>query len=315
MTDPEMRLLRYFVTVAEERHFGRAAERLHIAQPPLSQQIRKLESQLGVELINRSRRPIELTDAGQALFEEARLALVHSERAFAAARRAGAGHLGHLRIGALQAAVDGVLPFIMREHRREFPGVKLELVEQGTTEQRVQLTEHRLDIGFLRGPVDEPTLTVETIVDDPLAAVVPCDHPLADQELIDPAALAREPLILWTRAAAPTTFADVVELFRQYDIQPPVAEESPRIQTILALVASGAGIALLPTSFANLGRHGVRFVPLLPPLPDRPIALAWRTADFTPSLAGFIEVARRTAPVYAQDLARRRGRPQDAATT
>lgn len=309
--DPEMRLLRYFVTVAEERHFGRAAERLHIAQPPLSQQIRKLESQLGAELIDRSRRPIELTDAGRALFEEALLALVHSERAFAAARRAGAGHLGHLRIGALQAAVNGVLPFVMREHRREFPDVTLELVEQGTAEQKIQLSEHRLDIGFLRGPVDEPSLTVETIVEDPLAAVVPCEHPLAAQHLVDPAALAQEPLILWTRAAAPTTFADVVELFRRHDIQPPVAEESPRIQTILALVAAGAGIALLPTSFANLGRHGVRFVSLRPPLPDRPIALAWRAAGASPTVAGFVDVARRAAPAYVHDLAQRRRHPQN----
>src|SRR5438876_1180354 len=106
MSDPELRLLRYFVTVAEERHFGRAAQRLHIAQPPLSQQIQKLERQLGTELIDRSRRPIELTDSGRALFDEARLALTHAERAFAAARRAATGQLGQLRIGALQAAVD-----------------------------------------------------------------------------------------------------------------------------------------------------------------------------------------------------------------
>src|SRR6476661_8420860 len=141
MTDPEMRLLRYFVTVAEERHFGRAAERLHIAQPPLSQQIQKLERQLGVDLIDRSRRPIELTDAGTALLGEARLALTHGERAFATARRAATGH-----IGALQAAVDGVLSYVMRAHRRDYPDVKLELTELDTTEQVTQLVEHRLDV-------------------------------------------------------------------------------------------------------------------------------------------------------------------------
>lgn len=305
MTDPELRLLRYFVAVAEERHFGRAASRLHMAQPPLSQQIRKLESQLGVDLIDRTRRPIELTDAGQALFQEAQLALVHSERAFAAARRAATGHLGHLRIGGLQAAVDGVLSFIMREHRREYPDVKLDLAEMTTTEQTVQLAEHRLDVGFLRGPVDEPTLRIETLIDDPLVAVVPDEHPLAAEDLIAPAALSREPLILWTRSAAPTTFADVVELFRRHKIEPPIADESPRVQTILALVAAGIGIALLPMSFINLGRHGVRFIPLRPPLPYRPLVLAWRSANTSPSLAGFIEVSRRTAPVYLHDLTRR----------
>jgi len=302
MTDPEMRLLRYFVTVAEERHFGRAAERLHIAQPPLSQQIQKLERQLGVDLIDRSRRPIDLTDAGTALLGEARLALTHGDRAFAAARRAATGHLGHLHIGALQAAVDGVLSYVMRAHRRDYPDVKLELTELDTTEQVTQLVEHRLDVGFLRGPVDEPALTIQTLIEDPLAAVVSEDDALAEHERIAPALLRDQPIILWTRGAAPTTYADVVALFRQHEIQPPIVDESPRIQTILALVASGAGIALLPTSFINLSRKGVRFIPLHGPLPHRPLALAWRTTNQSPSVRCFLDVATRTSPQYLHDL-------------
>lgn len=196
MADPELRLLRYFVTVAEERHFGRAAERLHIAQPPLSQQIQKLERQLGAELIDRSRRPIELTDAGRALFDEAQLALTHAERAFAAARRTATGQLGQLRIGALQAAVDGVLPYVMRAHRRQFPDVRLELSELNSVEQVEQLISHRIDVALLRGPVDEPSLTIQPLIDDPLAAVVCEDHALADQQRIEPALLAHEPMIL-----------------------------------------------------------------------------------------------------------------------
>ena len=297
-----MRLLRYFVTVAEERHFGRAAERLHIAQPPLSQQIQKLERQLGVHLIDRSRRPIELTDAGTALLGEARLALTHGERAFAAARRAATGHLGHLHIGALQAAVDGVLSYVMRAHRRDYPDVKLELTELDTTEQVTQLVEHRLDVGFLRGPVDEPSLTIQTLIEDPLAAVVSEDDVLAEHERIAPALLGDQPIILWTRGAAPTTYADVVALFRQHEIQPPIVDESPRIQTILALVASGAGIALLPTSFINLSRKGVRFIPLHGPLPHRPLALAWRTTNQSPSVRCFLDVATQTSPQYLHDL-------------
>jgi len=302
MSDPELRLLRYFVTVAEERHFGRAAERLHIAQPPLSQQIQKLERQLGVELIDRSRRPIELTDAGDALLAEARLALIHGERAFAAARRAGTGHLGHLRIGALQAAVDGVLSYVMRAHRRDFPDVKLELAELGTAEQVAQLLEHRLDVGFLRGPVDEPSLTIQTLIEDPLAAVVCEDDALAIHERIAPSLLGDQPIVLWTRAAAATTYADVVELFRLHRIEPRVVDEVPRIQTILALVASGAGIALLPTSFINLSRKGVRFVPLTGPLPDRPLAMAWRANNQSPTVRHFLDVATRTSPQYLRDL-------------
>jgi DNA-binding transcriptional LysR family regulator len=304
MTDPELRLLRYFVTVAEERHFGRAAERLHIAQPPLSQQIQKLERQLGVDLIDRSRRPIALTDAGNALFDEARLALTHGERAFAAARRAATGHLGHLHIGALQAAVDGVLSYVMRAHRREYPDVKLELHELGTAEQVAQLVEHRLDVGFLRGPVDERSLTIQTLIDDPLAAVVCDDDALAQHERIAPSLLGDQPIVLWSRPAAPTTYADVVELFRRHNIQPPIADESPRIQTLLALVASGAGIALLPTSFINLSRKGVRFIPLHGPLPHNPIALAWRTSNQSPTVRSFLDVATRSSPQYLHDLSR-----------
>jgi DNA-binding transcriptional LysR family regulator len=302
MADPEMRLLRYFVTVAEERHFGRAAERLHIAQPPLSQQIQKLERQLGVDLIDRSRRPIELTDAGNALFDEARLALTHGERAFAAARRAATGHLGHLHIGALQAAVDGVLSYVMRAHRREYPDVKLELNELGTADQVARLVDHRLDVGFLRGPVDERSLTIQTLIEDPLAAVVCEDNALAKRARIAPSLLGDQPIILWTRAAATTTYADVVELFRQHDIEPPIVDEVSRIQTILALVASGAGIAVLPTSFINLSRKGVRFIPLHGPLPYRPLALAWRSSNQSPSLRCFLDVAMQTSPQYSHDL-------------
>lgn len=302
MTDPELRLLRYFVTVAEERHFGRAAERLHIAQPPLSQQIQKLERQLGADLIDRSRRPIELTDAGNALLAEARLALIHAERAFAAARRAAAGHLGHLHIGALQAAVDGVLSYVMRAHRREYPDVKLELAEMDTAEQVARLIEHRLDVGFVRGPVDEPSLTVQTLIDDPLAAVVYDDSALAEHDRIDPSWLADQSIVLWSRIAAPTTYADVVELFRMHAIEPPVADEAPRIQTVLALVASGAGIALLPTSFINLNRQGIRFIPLQGKVPHRPLALAWRSANESPVLHAFLDVASQVSPQYGREL-------------
>ncbi|QLL07687.1 LysR substrate-binding domain-containing protein [Mycobacterium vicinigordonae] len=305
MSDPELRLLRYFVTVADERHFGRAADRLHIAQPPLSQQIQKLERQLGTVLIDRSRRPIELTDAGNALYEEARLALTHAERAFTSARRAAAGQLGQLSIGAMLAAVDGVLSYVMRAHRREYPDVKLDLAEMGSVEQLEQLAEHRIDVGFLRGPIDDSSLSIKMLIDDPLAAVVCEDDSLAARHQIAPAELAHRSMILWTRAAATTTYADVIELFRMHDIDPPVVDEVPRIQTILALVASGAGTALLPTSFINLNRNGVRFVPLSGPLPHRPLSMAWRTANQSPSVRSFVDVAVRASPQYLQDLRER----------
>jgi DNA-binding transcriptional LysR family regulator len=314
MLDPELRLLRYFVVVAEERHFARAAERLGIAQPPLSQQIRKLETQLGAQLIDRSRRPIELTDAGRALLAEGRLALAHGERGFAAARRAAAGELGVLRVGAMQAALNGIVPDVVRAYRRERPDVRLELVEEGTAGQIAELLEGRLDAGFVRGPIDEPAIAVETLIDDPLVAAVPDEHPLAQKNNINPVSLATEPLVMWARTAAPTTYADVVQLFREHHIQPPVAEESTRIQTVLALVAAGAGVALLPASFANLHRRNVSFRPLRGPLPHRPLALAWRAGETSPTLSSLLLITRRVAPQYANQLqtAPRRAKPRSA---
>jgi DNA-binding transcriptional LysR family regulator len=302
MPDPELRLLRYFAAVAEERHFGRAAERLHMAQPPLSQQIRKLEHELGAELIDRSCRPIALTEAGRALFAEARLCLVHAERAFAAARRVAAGQLGQVRIGAMQAAVSGVLSHVIREHRRSHPDVALEVVDLGTREQMRQLAEHRLDVGLLRGPIDDTALAVETLLDDPLMVALADDHELAGEARIDPSTLAGQPVLLWSRAAAPTVYADVVELFRLHEIEPPVIDESPRIESILALVAAGMGVAFLPTSFLNLGRRGVRFVPLVGPVPDRPLVLAWRTDNPSANLSAFVDSTRRAVDTYQAEL-------------
>ncbi|WP_172831748.1 LysR family substrate-binding domain-containing protein, partial [Mycobacterium asiaticum] len=124
----------------------------------------------------------------------------------------------------------------------------------------------------------------------------------SERQRIDPAELAHQPMILWTRAAATTTYADVVELFRMHEIDPPIVDEVPRVQTILALVAAGAGTALLPTSFINLNRKGVRFIPLRGPLPSRPLALAWRTANQSPTVRSFLEVAKQASPQYLIDL-------------
>ena len=297
-----MRLLRYFVTVAEERHFGRAAERLHIAQPPLSQQIQKLERQLGVELIDRSRRPIELTDAGNALLGEAKLALTHGERAFAAAAGAATGISATFISDALQAAVDGVLSYVMRAHRRDFPDVKLELTELDTAEQVTQLVEHRLDVGFLRGPVDDPSLTIQTLIEDPLAAVVCDDHALAAQERIASTALADQPIVLWTRTAAPTTYADVIELFRKHHIEPPVVDEIPAHTNDSRARGIRSGNCVAAHVVHQSQPQGVRFIPLSGPLPHRPLAAAWRSSNQSPSVRCFLDVARQTSPQYLRDL-------------
>lgn len=293
--DADPRLLRAFVVVAEERHFSRAAERLRLAQPPLSQQIRRLEAQVGTELIDRTSRPIGLTDAGRALLPEARLAVAHAARAVSAARRAAEGRLGHLTIGAMQSPIATFLPDVLREHRRHYPDVGISLVEQGPGEQIARLRDDRLDAGFVRGPLEDPALATRALLDDPPAAVVPADHPLAAREAIAPAELAGEPFVLADRVAAPTTHADAVALLRGAEPGPAAVQEAGNIHTVLALVAAGFGVSLLPISFAGLRRGGVAFVPLAPPLPSRPIMVAWRAGNPSPTLHAFLDVAWRAS--------------------
>lgn len=290
----DLRLLRSFVLLADERHFGRAAARLGIAQPPLSQQIRRLEAQLGAELVDRSSRPIALTPAGEAMLAEARLALSHADRAVTAARRAAVGHVGQLHVGAMQAAVQVVVPPVLRSYRARFPDVSVSLLEAGSAEQIARLLEDRLDVGFVRGMLDEPALEVEPVAEDPLAAALPAGHRLAAGPVVDVPELAGEPLVLTARHGAPTTYADVIATLRQHDVEPRVVHETETIQATLGLVAAGFGVALLPASFAALGRADITFRALRGPLPHRPLTMAWRPGDDRPIVRALLEVARAT---------------------
>ena len=292
IVDP--RLLRSFVLVAEERHFGRAAARLGIAQPPLSQQIRRLEAQLGTELVDRSSRPITLTAAGEAMLVEARLALSHADRAVTAARRAAGGHVGQLHVGAMQAAMQVVVPPVLRAYRARYPDVAVSLLEAGSAEQIARLLEDRLDVGFVRGMLDEPALEVEPVAEDPLAAALPAGHRLAGADAIDVAELAGEPLVLTARRGAPTTYADAIATLREHGVEPRHVHETETIQATLALVAAGFGFSLLPASFVTRGPAAVTFLALRGPVPHRPLTMAWRPANDRPIVRALLSVVRAT---------------------
>jgi DNA-binding transcriptional LysR family regulator len=286
LMDIELRHLRYFLAVAEELHFGRAAERLHIAQPPLSQQIRKLERELGTELFHRTSRRVELSDAGRAFLVEVRLTLAQAERAVDAARDAASGKTGHLRVGFVGSAADGPLPQMVGDFRQSLPGVSLTLSELSVDEQLEALSRGQLDLGFVRGPAEEKGLKFAQVFHEPLVAAVPEGHRLARRKQLTGGNLRDEPLVLLAREEVPGLFDQVIAICQQHGFSPAVEQQATSIQAVLGLVAAGLGVSLLPKSVESLRRTGVRFVPLRGSRTT--LEVAWREDDRSPVLASFL---------------------------
>lgn len=292
----ELRHLRYFVTVAEELHFGRAAKKLHISQPPLSMQIRALENELGVTLLNRTQRSVALTQAGNALLGEARHILARVDQAVLMTRRASRGEIGELAIGFISVADYNVLPVVLREFRRAFPLVNLILRESTTDAQIRDLLAGRIDVGFVLPPINEPSLESVAILREPLIAALPDKHPLARKA----GKLALEnlkdaPFILFPRPYAPGLYDDVVSCCKAAGFSPRVEQEAIQMQTIVSLVSAELGVALIPASLTNLQRAGVTYKSLKGGSPLTEVHLAWRRGDDLPALRVFVEVASRAA--------------------
>lgn len=286
----ELRHLRYFVAVAEELHFGRAAARLNIAQPPLSQQIRRLEEMLQVPLFRRTRRRVELTDAGRAFLEGAREALRQVEAAVHRARRADAGEIGHLALGFVGSAAVSVLPDLVRRLRSRFPGVKLALVEQTTAQQVEALLAGRLQAGLVRPPLVARGLEVRTVAREPLVVALPAGHPLAAGRDVPLPSLAGEPFVLFPREQGPGLHDLVLAACAEAGFSPAVVQEATQMQTIVGLVAAGLGVALVPGSVRRYRQRGVVFRPLRGPVPTVDLAVAWRRGDPSAVLQAFLGV-------------------------
>jgi DNA-binding transcriptional LysR family regulator len=288
----DLRHLRYFLAVAEELHFGRAAARLHIAQPPLSRQIRDLEEEVGVRLFDRDRTHVALTPAGRALLEEARHALASVDAAVVSARRAARGETGRLRVGYVPSAISTRLPETVRAFRARYPGVDVQLREMPPATQVERLLADRLEVGFARGPIHEPALARETVLEEPLVAALPLGHRLARSKRLSVAALADERFIVPVRARGPGVHDQVLALCREAGFSPRVVQEGTQLD-MLAFVASGAGVALVPASNRRLRRAGIAYRPLH----ERPVTrleMTWRKDATSPVLHRFLEEARRT---------------------
>ena len=284
----ETRHLRYFVAVAEEKHFGRAAQRLHMAQPPLSQQIRQLEDQLGTPLFERTTRKVELTPAGELLLERGRRILADLEELESDVAQVGAGAAGVLRLGLSGTATYRLLPALVQKVRRELPGLKLTVRgELLTPEMVADLEEGRLDVAILRPPVNSPEVGLAFLEQDRLVAALPADSPWAERAEINLGDLAAEPFVGYPAASVVTRiFQDAC---RREGFTPRVVQEAGETSTLLSLVAAGMGVALVPMTSRMFTFQGIVFRPVrnAPPVD---LAAAWRLGSETPLIRRFLEL-------------------------
>jgi len=288
--------LRYFVAVATELHFGRAAKLLHISQPPLSMQIRALEDELGVTLLHRTRRQVSMTRAGKAFLHDARQILERTEQAISTARQAARGEIGELVVGFISVADYNLLPLVLREFRRRYPRVTLSLRELTTDAQIAELIEGRIDVGLLLPPVNEATIGSVAILREPLIVAIPERHALArNRGPIPLASLSSAPFIMTPREMAPGLHDDIVSFCHSAGFSPQVIQEAIQMQTVISLVSAEMGVALIPESLQNLQRTGVVYKRLKEQSPLTEIRLAWRAGDDLPALQLFIQLAREIA--------------------
>jgi DNA-binding transcriptional LysR family regulator len=293
----ELRHLRYFVAVAEELHFRRAAERLYVAQPAVSEQIRKLEAELGVQLLLRTQRSVSLTPAGAAMLEEARRVLSQAEKARDAACGAHGRALAVLRIGYLPDVLPPTVPRLLRRFAAAAPGIRVALESGATRGLLEDVREQRLDLAVVCLPAPVSGLRVVEIAREEIIAAVPADHPCADEREIDLRGLQHTRLVQLARAVNPAFYDGAVAACSRAGVAPSLVEiAAPALEQVLLAVAAGAGIALLPASAqARLSSPCVRFKPLAAPAPAFTVAVvAHREA--TTSTAAFLRLAAAQPP-------------------
>ncbi|HAT29496.1 MAG TPA: LysR family transcriptional regulator, partial [Janthinobacterium sp.] len=281
----ELRHLRYFVAVAEELHFTRAAERLHIGQPPLSQQIQALEAELGAQLFERSKRWVRLTEAGRLFLLDARRILALAEQAMLTARRAQRGEAGELRIGfTLSTPFTPLFATVINHYRRQFPLVTLTLHEMSTLHQIDAIGQRGLDLGFVRPPeVEIPAgISLLTLRQDPLLLILPQDHPLAAKTQVAIRDLDGQPFVMYPKDAGTGIYPQIFRLCAAAGFVPRVAQEAGEASTIIGLVAAGCGISVLPASFDHIHMDGVCYRPLADPTASTTLLLAQRKGERAP---------------------------------
>ena len=288
----ELRQLQYFLAVAEELNFSRAAARLGIAQPPLSRQIHQLEQELGIELFRRTKRRVELTEAGRVFLKEARQILSQVEQGVQVAQRASRGEIGRLVVGFEGSSTYDVIPVSLKVYRERFPEVDLVVYAMTTEEQIQALLENRISIGFVVSPLNDKRLAIEIILREALILAIPESHPLVARNQVRVRELEGESFIMFQRNRGCGLYDQVISLCQRAGFSPKVIQEADEMQVILGFVAAGLGITLLSASVQQFQRPGVVYRTLQPSTPNIALALAWRRDDPSAVLQAFIEVVR-----------------------
>jgi DNA-binding transcriptional LysR family regulator len=291
----ELRQLRYFVAVAEELHFRRAAARLHISQPPLSQQINALEAELGCTLLERTRRRVELTPAGEAFLRDARAMLAELDVAVSTARAIDAGQSGVLRVSFVGSALLSIVPAAVQRFRRARPGVEIELRERPTAEQLRALSTGVVDVALVRPPIhSDIDVHAHEVMRERTIAAIPADHQLAALRRIPLKRLAGEPLVLFPRPQAPGYHDRLIGRMAATGTTPHVVQYAPEMMTIIGLVAAGIGVSPVPASMEHLAIDGVTYRPLSG-APDAELVALTRAGEASPLAEAFVDTARAVA--------------------
>ncbi len=292
----ETRLLKYFVAVAEELHFGKAAKRLHISQPPLSQQIMKFEDELGESLFLRDRRSVRLTAAGESLLQDARAILKAMDRAKDNLLAAAGGERGHITLGYIGPALNTALPEIIRRFKTTYPNVRFDLQQMGTSQQLGAVRTGLIDAGVVR-LFRHNTDNLETLLfhQEQYAVIVPAEHPLSGRNSVDMAELAEEPLILFPRATHPPLYDEWMRNFAECGFTPNIVQEVGTKNAAQALTAAGMGISIVPESLASEARKGVTFLPLTGHYPALEIYMVTRQDDISPATRNLLEIVKKAS--------------------
>jgi DNA-binding transcriptional LysR family regulator len=258
----ELRHLRYFLAVAETLHFGRAAKKLGMAQPPLSQQIRRLEEMLGTPLFERTTRGVSLTAAGAMLRERARSTMVRLEDDLEQTRRVARGEEGRLTVSFSGSVMFTELPAAIQRYRQAYPRVEVRLWEMWTSEQLPALADGSVDVGFLRDGERRPELALMPLLRETFHVVLPATHALRRQRTVDPALLAGEPFVLFSRGHGDLAYERTIRCCLDAGFQPRVVQEAPQFPTLIRLVAAGLGVSLVPACVATVPFPGAIYRPI-----------------------------------------------------
>jgi DNA-binding transcriptional LysR family regulator len=295
----ELRHLRYFVALAEELHFSRAAQRLYIVQPALSKQIASLERELGVQLFVRTKRSVALTEAGSVFAPEARAILKRVERAVETTKLVARGELGRLEIGCIAPAIWSVLPGVLRGFSERLPSVTLRLTELPSALQLEALHTGAIDVGFVRLPLHDDALRFDVVYREPFVATLPEMHPLAAQNEVSVADLAKEPFIAATRSAEPGFYDQCIAVFAEHGCVPRTVEEGNSSSAILGMIAMGLGVTVSSASMLTAPKIGIVCRPLRDSSIMLELGIARNPETHLPALDAFLQAVQEEADVLA----------------